>query len=145
MSSEIKTYYQAGGSLPADAPTYVARNADKELYNLLRDGKFCYVLTARQMGKSSLRVQVARQLSEQGIASVNIDLTNIGSVDTTADQWYYSLLSRMCRSLDIPIKRLRQWWGEHLDLSSVNRFSSFIEEVLLPETTVPVVIFIDEI
>jgi WD40 repeat protein len=56
--------YQVGGRLPVDAPSYVVRACDEELYNALRVGEFCYVLNSRQMGKSSLRVQVARRLQE---------------------------------------------------------------------------------
>jgi hypothetical protein len=52
--------YQVGGSLQADALSYVRRQADEDLYAALKQSKFCYVLNSRQMGKSSLKVQVLR-------------------------------------------------------------------------------------
>ena len=58
-------FYITGGTLRRDAPCYVERSADAELYGSLREGRFCYVLTARQMGKSSLMVRTAARLREE--------------------------------------------------------------------------------
>ncbi len=44
-------------TLLQDAPSYVDRQADKDLYVGLTSGEFCYVLTSRQKGKPSLMNQ----------------------------------------------------------------------------------------
>ncbi len=46
--------YQIGNYLTANHPTYVMRAADKELFNTLKNGEYCYVLSSPQTGKSSL-------------------------------------------------------------------------------------------
>ncbi|BAY82055.1 WD-40 repeat protein [Calothrix parasitica NIES-267] len=84
--------YQVGGSLPTNAPTYVNREADEQLFQALKQGDFCYVLNSRQMGKSSLRVQTMERLQAEGCVCVAIDITNIGTADTSAEQWYAGII-----------------------------------------------------
>ena len=50
-------FFVAGGTLRTSAPSYVTRPADAALLQHLQAGEFCYVLTPRQMGKSSLMVR----------------------------------------------------------------------------------------
>ena len=59
-------FFVAGGTLRPQAPSYVVRPADQDLYESARYGEFCYVLTARQVGKSSLMVRTAEQLRAEG-------------------------------------------------------------------------------
>ncbi|MEM6353197.1 MAG: hypothetical protein AAF766_20780, partial [Cyanobacteria bacterium P01_D01_bin.14] len=67
--------YTTGGTVQAGGGIYLSRRADDELLQLCREGQFAYVLTSRQMGKSSLMVQTAERLEEEGITSIIIDLT----------------------------------------------------------------------
>lgn len=124
------------------APSYIARPADEELFEQLCAGEFCYVLTARQLGKSSLMVRTARRLAAQGIQSVVIDLTAIGTVGI--DAWYLGLLSALRSQLRLPVEPLA-WWAERAEQSAPQRLRAFLKDVALAQGDAALVIFIDEI
>lgn len=135
-------FFVAGGTLRYDAPSYVMRPADLELPRLAAAGQLCYVLTTRQMGKSSLMNRAARQLGQEGIHTAVIDLTSIGTA--TIEEWYLSFLDDL--QSQIPLASdAETWWEAQSALSPVKRFTKFISEILLTEVAGPVAIFIDEV
>lgn len=143
MSAAGMNFYTVGGTIRSDSPSYVERQADRDLYDGLLQGEFCYVLTSRQMGKSSLMVRTATRLRQQGMTVVVLDLTAVGQ-NLTPDQWYDGLgmsLGRQTRLED----ELEDYWRANDRLSPVQRFVNGLREIVLAHQTGSVVIFVDEI
>jgi AAA domain-containing protein/carboxypeptidase family protein len=136
-------FYTTRGALPRDAQSYVERQADDDLYKNLIEANFCYVLTARQVGKSSLMLKTAARLQGEGVAVAVLDLTAIGQ-NVTAEQWYYGLLEQMGRRLGLE-DELEDYWLAHDLLGPLNRWTGAITDVVLARYTNKIVIFIDEI
>jgi WD40 repeat protein len=136
-------FFVAGGTLRADAACYVARRADNELFRALSQGQFCYVLNARQIGKSSLMVQTTSRLRQEGAKVAVLDLTSIGR-NVTTEQWYFGLLTNLGGQLGMS-KALTDFWGKNAQWSPLQRWFEAIEKVILPTVETSLVIFIDEI
>lgn len=143
MNPSETSFFVTGGTLRNDAPCYVERQADKDIFDELSRGEFCYVLTSRQMGKSSLMVRTANRLRESGATVVVLDLTAIGQ-NLTPEQWYDGLLLRMGRQLQIE-DELEHFWRSHDRVSPVQRYMAALRDVALSKCRGELVIFIDEI
>src|SRR5690349_18755372 len=111
MTITQERFYIAGGDLPQDAPSYIPRQADADLFEGLRRSEFCYILDTRQIGKSSLKVRTMTRLRQEGITVAELDLTRIGQPQVP-EQWYYGLLLDLGDQLDL-VEPLRQHWQAH--------------------------------
>ena len=138
-----KSIYTVGGAVQADQGIYITRRADDELLGLCRSGTFAYVLTARQMGKSSLMVSTAERLDDVGIRSVILDLQKFGT-ETTAEAWYLDLLDEIAEQMKLSTDVVA-WWQARSHLGMAHRLVDFFHQVLLAEIAAPVIIFVDEI
>ena len=146
--------FQTGGAVRPGV-FYIERTADEELPAALLEGEFCYVLAPRQMGKSSLRVRAAEKLGEQGVRCATVDLQKIGSGnDIKISDWYFSVLDEVNRGLGLNCD-LQAFWAKHgqqlQEGDAQGRstlphcWSAFLQYEVLAHTSVPIVIFIDEI
>ena len=136
-------FFVTGGTLRPDALCYVERQADRDLHQAILQRQFCYVLTPRQMGKSSLMVRSVVRLRHEGFKVAVLDLTSIGQ-NLTPEQWYDGLIGRLGQQLDFE-EQLLDHWRTHARWGPLQRWIAAIDQVLLSELDQPVVIFIDEI
>jgi hypothetical protein len=136
-------FYVTGGTVSKHATCYVERDADEQLYDALRRGEFCDVLTSRQMGKSSLMVRVADRLRAGGAAVAVLDLTVIGQ-NVTAEQWYLGMLTRLGEQVGLE-DELDGYWDAHAALPTLQRWMGAVRAVVMARVAGPLVIFIDEI
>ncbi len=141
------TFYTVGGTMRPDSLSYIVRKADKELYEHASAGDFCYVLTSRQMGKSSLMVRTAKSLQQQGVHTAILDLTQIGAENAaygSADAWYYGIAYRILRSFGIRV-HLSAWWQERQQLPAVQRLTECLSDLVLTHTAERLAVFVDEV
>lgn len=138
-----QSFYVVGGTMRTDARSYVRRDADEELYAGLMANEFCHVLTARQMGKSSLMLRTAARLREAGIGVAALDLTGIGT-NLSPEQWYSGLIVQLGDRFNLE-DQLLEFWRANVSLGPMQRWISAIRKVLLPSRRGRLAIFIDEI
>src|SRR5579871_4266201 len=136
-------FFITGGTLPPNASSYIARQADADLLERLREGDFCYVLTTRQMGKSSLMVRTADALRAEGVSVVMLDLTALGR-NLSVEQWYGGLLLLLGEQLDLA-DPMEDFWLNHPWLGPLQRWMEALDQIALTQRTGNLVLFVDEI
>jgi TolB-like protein/Flp pilus assembly protein TadD len=130
MSTELNTSSGLKGAMSPDSPWYVKRRADDDLLDGLLHGDFCYVLTSRQMGKSSLMARTAKHLRAAGVNVIVLDLQGIGT-NVSMEQWYCGLVDYMGKLLRLE-DEVDDFWRDQERLNPVQRLRAVLRELLLP-------------
>jgi AAA-like domain len=153
MMLNERYFHDTGGALPPNHPTYIERKADNDLFNALNNGEFCYVLNARQMGKSSLRTRTMERLKSTGAICTFIDLGDLNDLgnantdDRGQMKWYLSFLSEIVENFDLLDSTAeKQWIDQNIHRPPNMLLMKFFDEILLNKLHYDrIVIFLDEI
>ncbi len=138
--------FQVGGTLRVDDPTYIQRRTDNELYDSLSQGKLCYVLTSRQMGKSSLMLQMKHRLSQAGWKCLALDLTSIGTEEIDAKQWYKGICVQLWLGFDLgEYHQFQTWWSSRGDDAPLHFLADCLRQIVDSYPQRLIAIFIDEL
>ncbi|MDE5103168.1 MAG: AAA-like domain-containing protein [Trichodesmium sp. St19_bin2] len=144
-----ENFYHVGGTIPCNKQeVYVSRKADDDLLESLKNGQFSYVFNSRQMGKSSLIVNLKEELREnKDILCIDYSLQNRPKDESDL---YKNLIQEIGRKFleintnktlnvinFIPISQDRKIGYSDL--------TEFFQKLLLSNKKIEIIIFIDEI
>lgn len=137
--------FSSGRTVKARDLQYIQRPADAELLDHCRNGRPAYILHSPQMGKSSLIAHTAGQLNATSHHAVLIDLSQF-SIPPREKDWFYNIVRILDDSLDLSTD-IMSWWAKPavFALPPHLRLTQLMTDVILPEITQPLVLFIDEI
>ncbi|MGB3507744.1 MAG: WD40 repeat domain-containing protein [Microcoleaceae cyanobacterium] len=138
--------YQVGNFLRFNHPTYVIRPGDRQLFDALKAGEFCYVLASPQTGKSSLQNRTMPLLQAENITCICLDMTRVNNNILTLEEWYNQVILTLEKNFIFPQYFPELWWEKTKDFPADEKLMMFIEEILLVNTqTEKFVIFIDAV
>lgn len=138
-------FFSVGAPLNPLKPSYIRRPADELLFEALLAGRYAHVFAPDHSGKSSLLTATAARLETNGAAVAVLDLAQLGHRDggSEAGRFYYSVAYRILRQLRIRFD-LQTWWQDKAMFSNRQRLHEFYSDVVLRQTSQPIVILMDE-
>ncbi len=124
---------------------YVQRTADAELLDHCQNARPTYILQSPQMGKTNLITHAAEQLNPNTHQAILINLSQF-PLSQREEDWFYNIVRVLDDQLDLSTDVVA-WWSKPsvFALPPYIRLTKLITEIILPEMTIPIVLFIDEI
>ena len=135
---------QVGGTLNPRQHVYIERPEDARVLELLRRGEYVNILSARQMGKSSLMARTMVLLRADGVRTAMVDLAGEIGAPPDPETFYLTLLRCVASELDLDID-VERWWRDRPGETVNQHILAFFRDVVLERITAPVAIFLDEI
>ena len=137
-------FFVVGGPVQPERPCYVEREADLRLEEALRAKRLCCVLGPLATGKSSLLHRAARTLRRAGTLAAIVDLGRIAERGgETPDASLQLVAERVAAELGLRVD-VAAWWSAS-EAGDEGRLVEFFWQVVLTNTTAPVVVFLDDV
>jgi hypothetical protein len=89
----------AGGPVQAQGGLYITRHSDNMIYDYLRNGEYCSILSSRMTGKTSSIYEVKSRLEEEGIRTAYIDIAGHIGGQESSEVWYKNICFVLSRRL----------------------------------------------
>ena len=124
---------------------YVQRPVDAELLDHCQNARPTYILQSPQIGKTSLIAHTIEQLNPNTHQAVRISLSQF-PLSQREEDWFYHIVRILDDQLDLTTDAI-SWWSKPsvFALPPYIRLTKLMTDVILPEMTMPIVLFIDEV
>ncbi len=122
---------RAGGALDFKRHVYVVRSdVENRVFDLLLRSEYTNVVSARQVGKTSLMNRIGDRLEKNGCRVAKIDLASeLGRPEGVAE-WYRGLLRKLVRDWEVQLEGgLSAWWRKQ-DGTPNQRLIAFFEQLV---------------
>jgi WD40 repeat protein/subtilisin-like proprotein convertase family protein len=136
-------FFVVGGPVQPERLCYVEREADVKLEEALRAKRLCCVLGPLAIGKSSLLHRAARTLRRAGTLVAIVDLKRIAEQGgESPDSSLRLVAERVAAELGLS-GDVSAWWNASASVD--DRLVAFFWQIVLTNTTAPVVVLFDDV
>src|SRR6185436_4681326 len=128
----VKKTYRVGGAVRSENRVYVHRQQDQEFLTHILQGDWAEIVGCRVMGKTSLALRKERELAEQGVTIVYVDVAgHLGWEPGPASlkDWLAKLGRRIAYKLGLPGAKIVSSLLETEDDSPGMLFEKLLSEV----------------
>jgi len=130
MTDQTQPRLQVGGQIDPRKHLYIVRtDIEDQVFELLRRGEYCNILSSRQVGKSSLRNSVGPRLQASGVRVVDLDIVGNLGTPSTATEWYQGLVNCIAWQLRLELD-IKAWWDQAAGITANEKLTEFFRVVV---------------
>jgi WD40 repeat protein/subtilisin-like proprotein convertase family protein len=141
--TESAEFFVAGGPVQPERPCYVERAADRLLADAIAAKRFCWVVGPHATGKTSLLLRAATVARGSGILVAAVDWRRlVEQAGPAPGRGLEALAGRIAAGLKLG--DIDSWWASRDAHSTGNPLVDFLWQVVLTNTTAPILILVDD-